>query len=52
MVFDNIREHTDVADFFLAGKATAAVVIRGDQSLVVPALFAAAEDGFVEIKHR
>ena len=52
VVFDNIREHTDVADLFLAGKATAAVVIRGDQSLVVPALFAAAEDGFVEIKHR
>ena len=52
VVFDDIGEHADVADLFLAGEAAAAVVIRGDRSLVVPALLAAAEDGLVEIEHR
>ena len=52
MIFDDIGEHADIADLFLAGEAAAAVVIRGDWSLVIPALLTAAEDGLIEIEHR
>ena len=52
MVFNNVRDHANVTDSFLVGEAAAAVIIRGDRCVVIPAFLTSAEDRLIEIEHR